>query len=124
MTRLAHVRTPLIPDLAPRSADLILNGLDLLVDSLDLLYRLLDTGRVAPLALPTDDTIVDLLAPSEFSIDLLASSAFVGGLDGLFDEFHAARLADAVLSVAVALEVAPFPVAACKARHLEEAHVV
>jgi hypothetical protein len=80
-------------------------------------------SKLGALALPARDPFDLCSSASLFRIDLVAKLAFLALGHGLHDEFHAARLAGSVLSVAVLSEVAPLPVAACESILVEEAHV-
>lgn len=105
--------------------------LTLIAKVVDLLLQRFDNvggpinGRaeLAPFPLPTKDSFNLGSSTALFRVDLLAKLAFLADWDRLHDEFHTARFAGPVLSVAVLPEVAPLPVAALESVLVEEAHV-
>lgn len=87
-----------------------------------ILLRLLDGGAAVALVAPTGDVVVHLVKAARLGADLVARLAARLEVVGLVHELHAARLAGAVLLVALLPEVAPLPVAAAPAGAVEVAH--
>lgn len=88
----------------------------------NILLRLFYGGHAIPLASPTGNILCHLAYSSILLGDLLANLARRRNEVGLVDELEPARLACAVLLVALLAEVSPLPVAAGPEGLLEVAH--
>ena len=96
--------------------------LNLVIDPLNIMLRLLNGSHPVALASPTSNVFGHLAYSSVLLGDLLANLARRRNANGFVDELEPARLACAVLLVALLAEVSPLPVAAGPEGLLEVAH--